>query len=144
MSADIFSVIIGIVQSLSTAVVGGLVVHLLARSRERDSQRRTLRIEYLIRAYHSLANATDRAAVTREHVQAAEDAVIDIVLLGEKEEIRAVEGIDSTRDEGGTFSLKPVTEALRTSLRQELQLPTVQTRAMYLRWAPTNLSPSKP
>ncbi|PPI73992.1 hypothetical protein C5E12_03775 [Rathayibacter rathayi] len=70
--------------------------------------------------------------------------MIDIVLLGEKEEIRAVEGIDSTRDEGGTFSLKPVTEALRTSLRQELQLPTVQTRAMYLRWAPTNLSPSKP
>lgn len=98
----------------------------------------------MIRAYHSLANATDRAAVTREQVQAAEDAVIDIVLLGKKAEIRAVEGIESTRDEGGTFSLKPVTEALRTSLRHELQLPPVGTRAMYLRWAPTNLSPSKP
>ncbi|PPG67978.1 hypothetical protein C5C16_08380 [Rathayibacter rathayi] len=143
MDSSTTNMILTVAASLLGALVGSLVGHLLTKSREQESQRRTLRIQYLIQAYHSIANAVDREAVTREQIQAAEDAVIDIVLLGKCEEIRAVETIQNTGNKEG-FRLKPVMDALRDSLRKELRLPPVETKAVYLRWAPANLAPSKP
>ncbi|AZZ56226.1 hypothetical protein [Rathayibacter iranicus] len=143
MDSNTTNTILTVAASLLGALVGILVGHLLTKSREHESQRRTLRIQYLIQAYHSITNAVDREAVTREQVQAAEDAVIDIVLLGKREEIQAVETIQNTGNEEG-FNLKPIMDALRKSLREELRLPTVEAKAVYLRWAPANLLPSKP
>ena len=77
--------------------------------------------------------------MTRARRDGMESAVSDIVLLGDRTEIETAEAVLTEMHECGSGSVKPLVRALRTSLRKELQIETLDTVVDYMRFSPTNL-----
>lgn|ERR1035438_6204309 len=55
--------------------------------RDRVSQKRDLRIQYLVEAYRHLEGAANRIDMSKENVNAIESATADIQLFGSKEQV---------------------------------------------------------
>ncbi|MBV9161715.1 MAG: hypothetical protein JO309_11050 [Pseudonocardiales bacterium] len=72
---------------LLAAIVGGLVVHIAARRRDVENERRRQRVDYLVGAYRTLARAANRT-LSGERAETFEDALSDVILLGNDEQIR--------------------------------------------------------
>lgn len=111
--------------ALVAAVVGGLVVHLGARSRDRENDRRRQRVDYLVSAYRTLARSAHRE-LRGERGEAFEDALSDVVLLGTNEQIGAARIAVSDLAAKRSVSIDALLVSLRTALRSELGIEADQ------------------
>ncbi|MGV1004230.1 MAG: hypothetical protein ACOYEV_05575 [Candidatus Nanopelagicales bacterium] len=123
---------VNVVVALVSAIVGGLVVHLFASVRDSRNAQRAKRIEHLVSAYQRLIDATERdGAMTPSRVTAVESALADVLLLGKKSEVEAAAEFIRTWAERGGTSLRPLLNALPTSLRDELKLDSTPLPDLY-------------
>lgn len=106
---------------LLAAVVGGLVVHLAARRRDVANERRRQRVDYLVGAYRSLTRAAHRP-LSEETAESFEDALSDVMLLGNPEQIRLARDTIDSLAERREASMDSLLISLRNALRQELDL----------------------
>jgi len=133
LSIDLAPFIATALTSLVSALVGGLIVHWLSKSRDALNRRRELRVEFLSGAYRKFVDASDRDVRTPDQTAALESAVLEILLVGNAEEIRVSEDALIAGSKTGVTSMKAITTTLRRSLRRELGLPQVSTEIDYLR-----------
>lgn len=121
-----------VVVPLLSAIVGGLVVHLFASVRDSRNAQRAKRIEHLVSAYQRLIDATERGgAITPSRATSVEGAVADVLLLGQKSEVEAAAALIRSWAESDVTSLRPLLDALRTSLRDELKLDSTPLPDLY-------------
>ena len=112
------------------AVVGWLV----ASAQQRESVQINMKIDYLLKAYRNLEQATYRKP-TNELYRLIEDALADVYLLGTSGQIELVKAIykriDGKQIDG--IELEKLLENLRDSLRKELHLEKVGSERKTLR-----------
>ena len=120
-----------LIPPLVAAVIGGLVVHLLATRRERANKRREQRIGYLVEAYRRLEACSQRIAPGE--TAKLESAVADIQLWGSLHQVELVQRFATDFAKAGTASLDDLLRDLRRDLRAELKLHPVPDRIVHLR-----------
>jgi hypothetical protein len=106
---------------LLAAVIGGLIVHFATRRRDAENERRKQRIDYLLKAYRTLAHSAHRD-LSREQKEAFESALSDVVLLGNPDQTRLARQIIARLADGGEASVDDLLVSFRKALRQELDL----------------------
>lgn len=104
---------------LLAAVVAGLIVHFGARRRDKDNDRRRQRIDYLVEAYRALARSSQRE-LSGKQGEEFENAVDDILLLGDQEQIELSRQMIESFAANGNASLDTLLVSLRKALRREL------------------------
>lgn len=114
-----------VIGALAGAVLGGLIVHFGARSRDRENDRRRQRVDYLVNAYRTLARSAHRE-LRGERGEAFEDALSDVVLLGTGEQIAAARRIVTDLAASRSVSIDPLLVSLRIALRNELGIKADQ------------------
>ena len=133
--------IMTLVSAVVGAVVGGFFVHKLTMSRELLAARRARRTDYLISAYRRLIDAANRrTGISKEQIDGLEAALGDVMLLGEAEEIVAARTFVVEMSKNHGAELDPLIQALRTSLRRELELGEVAMPSPYNLRIETNAS----
>ncbi|MDQ7905981.1 hypothetical protein RB614_15825 [Phytohabitans sp. ZYX-F-186] len=106
---------------LLAAVIGGLIVHFATRRRDAENERRRQRIDYLVRAYRTLAHSAHRE-LTSERAEAFEDALSDVVLFGNADQIKLAREIIEALASGGAAPVDRLLVSFRSALRGELDL----------------------
>jgi len=106
---------------LLAAIVGGWFVHLATRRRDAENERRRQRIDYLLKAYRTLTHSTHRD-MSAEQAEAFENALSDVVLFGDAEQIRLARQVIAGLASGGKASLDELLVSFRRALRRELNL----------------------
>ena len=104
---------------LLSAILGGLLVHFAARLRDRDNDRRRQRIDYLVDAYRALARSAHKP-LTRKQEEEFENAVDDIILFGDNEQIQLSRQMIESFAANNSASLDKLLVSLRRALRREL------------------------
>jgi hypothetical protein len=107
---------------LLAAIVGGLVVHIAARRRDVENERRRQRVDYLVGAYRTLARAANRT-LSGERAETFEDALSDVILLGNDEQIQLARETINVLAERREAPMDALLISLRNALRHELDLP---------------------
>ncbi len=109
---------------LASAVVGGLVVHLLSGRRDRANKRKEQRVMYLIEAYRRLEDCSQQfGAADKGKIQ----------LFGTPRQVDLVQRFASDFAARGGASLDELLADLRTDLRAELNLEAVPENIVHLR-----------
>ena len=116
---------------LGSAIVGGLVVHLLSRRRDRANKRKEQRVAYLIEAYRRLEERSQQFGAAEKGK--LESAVADIQLFGTPRQVNLVQRFASDFAARGSASLDGLLADLRTDLRAELNLEAVPENIVHLR-----------
>ena len=117
-----WSVLATVLPALFAAIVGGGVVHLLTRRRDAENERRKQRLEYLLGAYRTLAQAAHRD-LQGERGEQFEGALDDILMLGTQEQISAARHVISALAADRQAPIDNLLVSLRRDLRAELGLP---------------------
>jgi hypothetical protein len=104
----------------------------LSAARDRANKRRELRVPYLIEAYRRLENASNRP-IPKEAASDFENAIADIQLFGTPGQVALAQEFAVGFARAGTYSLDPLLNGLRDSLRTELDLEPVSVGIEYLR-----------
>jgi hypothetical protein len=109
-----------------SALVGGLVAHLLSISRDQTAKRRELTVKSKMELWKLIDeqnNAASRSIGTpNPDLKAWEEIVRDVQLLGTNEQIKLVEKIVNGVHAKEKVSLKPLLESLQKEIRRELGL----------------------
>lgn len=106
---------------LLAAIIGGLIVHFATRRRDAENERRRQRIDYLLKAYRTLADSAHRV-MSQEQTESFEGALSDVVLLGNADQIRLAREIGAKLADGGEASVDDLLVSFRKVLREELDL----------------------
>jgi hypothetical protein len=106
---------------LLAAILGGLLVHFATRRRDAENERRRQRVDYLISAYRTLTHTAQRE-LSPERATAFEDALSDVVLFGNAEQIRLAGNTIESLAKGGEAPVDDLLVSFRTALRRELDL----------------------
>ena len=114
------SALVAVIAVVAT-VFGWIFVDRQNAERDLVNERRELRTGYLVDAYHNMAAAALREKLSHEETRRFEDAVMSIQLFGTKGQIEAMRAVPP---EDGDW--KPVLEALRNYLREELDMPPIE------------------
>lgn len=114
------------------AVVGWYAAHRLSAAPDRANKRRELRVQYLIEAYRRLENGSNRP-IPKEAASDFENAIADIQLFGTPGQVALAQEFAVGFARTGTYSLDPLLDGLRDSLRTELDLEPVSAGIKYLR-----------
>jgi len=120
--AQWLSVVVPLLSAVVGASVGGLVVHRSTAARDARNAQRSLRIEHLVSAYRRLVGASHRPAYDAELNSGLENALSDVVLLGQRAEVDEAAAFMARFAEFGEASLDQLLRDLRSSLRSELKL----------------------
>lgn len=113
--------VLRVVGALLAAIVGGLVVHIAARRRNVEKERRRQRVDYLVGAYRALTRAAHRE-LSGERAETFEDALSDVILLGNDEQIRLARETISSLADRREAPMDALLMSLRNALRHELDL----------------------
>ena len=116
---------------LFSAILGGLLVHFLTIYRDRTNKRRDQRIGYLIEAYRCLESCANRNSGF--DLTKIEPAIADIQLFGSSTQVKLVQEFIFEFERKKNGSLDGLLENLRTDLRNELRLPSVDKKIFHLR-----------
>lgn len=106
---------------LLAAIIGGLVVHFAARRRDVENERRRQRVDYLVGAYRTLTRAAHRE-LSGERAETFEDALSDVILLGNDDQIRLARHTIATLADRREAPMDALLVSLRDALRHELYL----------------------
>ena len=101
------------------ALLGWFFVHRLTAWRDRAGLHRKIRTDFLIKAYQSLANSSQRKPEAT-YFRAMESALADIQLFGSKTQVQLVNAFLEEFGRANKASFDPLMNALRSDLRKEL------------------------
>jgi hypothetical protein len=118
--------------TLTSAILGGLVVHLLTISRDKTNKRRDNRIKYLIEAYRSMEASVQRNNDMSE--KDVESAIADIQLLGTVSQAKLAHEFAASFANEQTANISELLENLRADLRRELTLEEIPLNIKHLRF----------
>jgi hypothetical protein len=105
------------------AIVGWGVAHRLSITKDQNAKQREMRIQFLLEAYRRLESAANRPEAGKEEQDKFESALADIQLLGTKQQVEELmRFLAEWNSAGGSASINPLLELLRTHLREELHL----------------------
>ena len=90
-------------------------MHIFATWRDRRNAQRARRIEHLVSAYQRLIEASQRDSLTPDQAKNVEDAVSDVLLLGQRAEVEAASAFIENWALRGSTDMKPLLTALRAS-----------------------------
>lgn len=138
---DLFDVARFVIAPLAAAIVGGLLVHFGARRRDLENDRRRQRVDYLVTAYRTLTRAAQRD-LRGERGEAFEDALSDVVMLGDSQQINLTQAAIADLAANREASLDALLLSLRGALRAELDLPSdglQQVPAVRINWGTGSL-----
>lgn len=120
--------------SALTVVLAGALSFTTALYVSRRATVRDQRIGFLLAAYRTLADGANRPF--KEHTRAFEQAISDVGLLGEPEQVRLAAEFAIEMAANKRASLDPLLDSLRLGLRKELGLITDTARVPILRITP--------
>lgn len=110
--------------ALAINIVGWFFLHFLSKRRDFKNKKKEIRINYLIKAWRLLEDASNRS--NNDKNQNIESAIADIQLLGTQKQIVLAQKIATEISTNGTgYTLDILTE-LRADLRKELGLEKVE------------------
>ncbi|MFL5901036.1 MAG: hypothetical protein ACJ75S_07540 [Solirubrobacterales bacterium] len=110
------------------------LTHRLTSRRDHANRRREMRVQFLLGAYRSLADASNREL--RDDTgdsRRFEQAVDDIQLLGSKAQAEKARELAQVMASKGGASTDGLLRTLRDDLRQELGLPALPNPPVHLR-----------
>ena len=122
-----------VVTSALLAALGWVIGYVTTVRRDRLSERRDLRVQYLLDAYRRLEGAANRQDPTEDDERALESAIADIQLLGSPEQVHRARQFALEFASTGQASLDRVLEGLRLELRKELALRPLLEGITFLR-----------
>ena len=115
-------------------ILGWYAVHYLTEERDRKNKLRDVQTQYLIDAYRSLANSSQRYPEKNSpYFRKIESAIADIQLFGTKSQIEEVHRILPEYKKSATLPLDPLLNNLRNELRNELKLPSIKENVQWIR-----------
>lgn len=115
---DVLTVVIPIL----TALAGGYVGHFFGVRKDREAERRTKQLQFLIDAYRRIAGNVNRDEYDKN---ALEDAITDIFLFGTPRQIQLVKKIVDRMRKENVGNFDELLIELRDDLRAELKLEKV-------------------
>ena len=119
--------------TLIVAVLGGWAGHYLSMRRDLATDRRKLRVAYLLEAYRRLEGASNRDDAKRCWPE-LESAIADIQLLGSPGQVALARRFAIEMASDSAASLDGLIFDLPQSLRTELELEPVKENVIYLRF----------
>lgn len=123
VTIDATGALIPLASTLLGVVVGGWVAHRTSLARDARGEQRTRRVGYLVEAYRAIERSTNHSRpLTSDQARVLEQAVADVMLLGQAPEVDAATEFIREFADGGGASAHALLVALRASLRQELAL----------------------
>lgn len=125
-----WNLLIPLLVTTVVAIAGWFAAHRLAAVRDQATERRKIRVQHLLEAYRRLE---PYGRVTPENSRDLEQAIADIQLLGTPEQVALAQSFAMAFAQNGTAPLDPLLLSLRTELRAELDLPSVESGLKYLR-----------
>lgn len=127
-----------VIVPLASSLIGGAVVAVinnwLTRRREQDKKLSDLRVEHLLKSWRQIERAASMQNVDSDSERTKryfelEEAVANILLLGDVEEVNAAKRFAGDPNE----QVNPLLNALRHSLRRELKLEPVESLSAFFR-----------
>jgi hypothetical protein len=109
--------------------VGGWIVNGVL---DRRGTRRDMRVQYLVSAYRSLDQVSNRP-ISIDNGRRLEEAIADIILLGNARQVDLANGFTQAFAADGHADTSSLLESLRTDLRKELLLGDAARRTTWLR-----------
>jgi hypothetical protein len=133
--------LIGPALAALVAIVGLGVTHALTSQRDLNAEKRKIRINFMIEAYRKLEAGSSRGKDQEKYSDQFHSAIADIQLLGSPEQVEIAKRIAALlgRGTGEPVTINELLIALRSELRNELNLKTVGTEIVILR-SPEELS----
>jgi hypothetical protein len=117
------------------AIIGLGITHSLTSKRDLKSEKRKIRINFMIEAYRKLENGSCRGPNQHNYSEEFHSAIADIQLLGSPGQVETARKIALAlgNGSGNLVTINDLLNALRTELRQELNLPSVGSEIVILR-----------
>lgn len=125
---------LGLVTAVLTVVLAAVLSFTTALYVSRRATVRDQRIGFLLTAYRTLSDASNRPF--KEHSRAFEQAISDIGLLGEPEQVRLAASVAIDIATNSEANLDALLDSLGLALRKELALPADVPRVPFLRITP--------
>lgn len=117
------------------AIIGLGITHALTTRREVKAEKRKIRINFMIEAYRKLESSAVRGQNHEKYSEQLHSAIADIQLLGSPAQAETARKIGSAlgTGTGQPVSMNELLNALRSELREELNLPPVGPELVILR-----------
>ncbi len=130
-------IIIPLLITISTAIIGWVIVHTFNAERDFQNKKREFHLKYLLESYRRLEAASSRGKISSsKYGEDFESAIADIQLLGSYEQtIMAKEMIMKIANRDSQASTGPLLMSLRNSLRIELRLNKIDEEPIHFRLA---------
>ena len=115
------------------AALGWWAGHVLTTRRDVANERRKLRVSYLIEAYRALESVVHSLETENQKAQ-LQSAIVDIQLLGSPRQVQLASEFAIQMGKNREAPADELLSDLRASLREELQLESVNQKIVYLRF----------
>jgi hypothetical protein len=123
-----------ILGSVCAAAIAAVLAHRLTSRRDQVNRRNDLRVEYLMRAYRTIADTAHRDLdPTSATARIFEQGLADIQLLGSKEQAEMAISVGKQLASAGGAGLDALLLSLRDELRTELELEAIPTAPFHVR-----------
>ena len=116
------------------AVAGWFIGHYFSDKRDRSNKKRELTVKHLINAYSVLTNEVAHRNFTIERKQKLECIISEMQLFGSKEQALLAKKLANDVAAGDEYELDPLINNLRTDLRSQLELESIQGNVTWLRF----------
>jgi len=128
------TLVVAIIVSIGTAAIAAFLTHRLTSQRDQMNRRSDMRTQYLLAAYRALADTSYRdLGGGSAYIQAFEQGLADIQLLGSKRQAEMAIDIARALAEDGKAKLDDLLLSLRDDLRSELRLEPLAQAPFHLR-----------
>lgn len=110
------------------------------RNRDREDERRSRIVQYLVDSYSAIEDASERPHRTPEQTARLERALANIQLLGNREQVEATRkfAAETRQQTNGAASSSSLLRLLRRSLRSELGLDDSEDDPIIIRYTSSN------
>lgn len=123
-----------VITTIAIAVTGWVVGHIINSMRDVRLKKRETSTKYLIDAYRVLSHEINNRDLTEERKVQLENLIADIQLFGSIDQINLAKRLAEEIVENTSFSLDPLINSLRDSLRDQLGLGKVTGNVRWLRF----------
>lgn len=125
--------IITVLSSVTIAVLGWIIGHILTSRREIHQKRREIRIKHLREAYLNLAHIADSGGDIVKNISLLQASLNDIQLFGGNSQIKLLEKFISELNEIDSAQMNDLIKALRNEIRAHLKLSTINETRWHVR-----------
>ncbi len=126
---------IGVLLSAIIAMLGWYFTHKPSTKRDLDNERRKIITNYLIEAWRTLSDASERT-LSSDEKRKVERAISDIQIFGSERQVDLTLKYIDNHAKNGRANVNDLLLDLRKTLRQELKLEPLPDQTMLLRFAP--------